>query len=498
MVFCRQVRVLSNRPISYLPYYSLVQVGRPFPGYRDTKVSYTYPRGGCVLGPCTDVVVEEYISYDIDEGLEHNIVLELRFASGAREYYVYPKRVWKKIYSKFVKPLSNGEPPREAGTILYGPPGTGKTSMARILAWLHGLHTVYIDPQNILSKYLGESEQRLHRYLGMAEVYEPSLVLFDDAEWLVRSRETIQGGEDTGAYLGMMNILLRRIERWSREKRMIVNIITTNVGEEKIDPALKRSGRLARPVFVPLPDYEAVYTLMTRMGVQESLASEYAVKIVNAGLPMSDAASIARELLAGEKPEIEPVKSRGYIRLVPPSISREEKEFLRRHDLVCHVLNKGTRIWVNLDGEIGVPLVAALVGVICRKPMVILHDQRRFDEAVTTASLSGATLVIMHDYISKDILRLINQITAAPIIFVGRTTPPVPAAIYPRFEEDLRSVATRRAVFRIVADYYGVGYGEDDLRDIGSMTSDGFNILLRAMSVVRGHIRHVRRFTKVV
>ena len=49
-----------------------------------------------------------------------------------------------------------------------------------------------------------------------------------------------------------------------------------------------------------------------------------------------------------------------------------------------------------------------------------------------------------------------------------------------------------------MADYYGVGYGEDDLRDIGGMTSDGFNILLRAMSVVRGHIRHVRRFTRVV
>ncbi|NPA98574.1 MAG: AAA family ATPase [Crenarchaeota archaeon] len=498
MVFCRQVRVLSNKPITRLPYYRVIRVGRSFPGYGDTKVSYTYPHGECVLGPCTEVMVEEYITYNIDESLEHNIVLELRFASGTREYYVYPKKVWRKIYSKFVKPLSNGEPPREAGTILFGPPGTGKTSMARILAWLHGLHTVYIDPQNILSKYVGESEQRLHKYLGLAEAYEPSLVLFDDAEWLVRSRQSIQGGEDVGTYLGMMNILLRRIERWSRAKRMIVNIITTNVGEEKIDPALKRSGRLARPIFVPLPDYEAVYTLLTRMGVDKEKAEKYAIKIVNAGLPMSDAASIARDLLAGETPEIEPVKARGYIRLVPPTISTLEKKYLEKHRLVCHVLNQGTRIWVNLEAEIGVPLVAALVGVICKKPLVILHDQRRFDEAASTASLSGAVLVITHDYISRDVVRLLNQITSAPIIFVGTTTPPVPSAIYPRLAEDLGGIENREPIFRIVADYYNIKYRSEDIHDIKHMARDAFSVMLRAMSVVRGHIKHVRRFTRVV
>jgi len=51
------------------------------------------------------------------------------------------------------------EPPK--GVLLYGPPGTGKTLIAKAVASESGAHFISIAGPEVISKYYGESEQRL-------------------------------------------------------------------------------------------------------------------------------------------------------------------------------------------------------------------------------------------------------------------------------------------------------------------------------------------------
>lgn len=51
------------------------------------------------------------------------------------------------------------KPPR--GVLLFGPPGTGKTLIARAVAQETGAHSIVINGPEIISKYYGETEQKV-------------------------------------------------------------------------------------------------------------------------------------------------------------------------------------------------------------------------------------------------------------------------------------------------------------------------------------------------
>lgn len=50
-------------------------------------------------------------------------------------------------------------PPR--GVLLYGPPGTGKTLIARAVASETNAHVIIVNGPEILSKFYGETEQKV-------------------------------------------------------------------------------------------------------------------------------------------------------------------------------------------------------------------------------------------------------------------------------------------------------------------------------------------------
>jgi len=64
------------------------------------------------------------------------------------------------------------EPPK--GILLYGPPGTGKTLLAKALANEIGAYFITINGPEIMSKYYGESEQRLREIFKEAEENAPN------------------------------------------------------------------------------------------------------------------------------------------------------------------------------------------------------------------------------------------------------------------------------------------------------------------------------------
>lgn len=66
------------------------------------------------------------------------------------------------------------KPPR--GVLLHGPPGSGKTSLARAVAEEAGAAFFVVNGPEIMSEYLGESEQKLVDVFNAAKDAQPALV----------------------------------------------------------------------------------------------------------------------------------------------------------------------------------------------------------------------------------------------------------------------------------------------------------------------------------
>lgn len=489
---CRSVRMMCDggEPLTY-PFYASVEVGKEFVfGSIVCRVAYCSP-SPCVIVPTTDVTFEDMVHVRT-YGLERNIRVDLKFSSGHVEHYIYPRKVWDEVRRRFIEPLSSGYPPREVGAILHGPPGTGKTSMTEILALHLGLRVVNVTSESVLSKYVGEAEKNLAKKMEEAERVEPSVLLMDDAEWLAMRRDRA-GGEDARTYVGMMSVLLRKIQDWSRARRRIIALLTTNISISNIDLALRRSGRLGRPIFVPLPDFEAVKVLMECYGINSSVAEKYAIKVVNSGLPMSDVMTIIHDLMDGKEPRIEPVEGQGYTRFVPPSLSEGCASWVKREfGDICVGMKAGARLWLPIASTVGIPLAVSLVGLVCRKPVIVLNDQRNIDDAITTARTSEAVLIVDTELIPPDYLRFIASKArgGVPVFYVGKDRPEV---ISMPIGANFESAVARRAVLEIVAKFYGVDVSEKDLRDAERLSTDAWRRVVEFMGVFRAPPSVIRR-----
>ncbi|MDL5503340.1 MAG: AAA family ATPase, partial [Candidatus Methanoperedens sp.] len=68
------------------------------------------------------------------------------------------------------------------GVLMYGPPGTGKTLIARAVANESGANFFSIAGPEIMSKYYGESEQRLRELFEQANKEAPSIIFIDELD----------------------------------------------------------------------------------------------------------------------------------------------------------------------------------------------------------------------------------------------------------------------------------------------------------------------------
>ena len=82
-------------------------------------------------------------------------------------------------------------PPR--GVLLHGPPGTGKTLIARAVASETDANFISISGPEIVSKFYGESEQRLRQIFEEAAKAAPSIIFIDEIDSIAPKREEVSG-----------------------------------------------------------------------------------------------------------------------------------------------------------------------------------------------------------------------------------------------------------------------------------------------------------------
>jgi len=141
-------------------------------------------------------------------------------------------------------------PPR--GLLLYGPPGTGKTLLAKAVANESESNFIQVKGPELLSMWVGKSEEGVRKIFERARQVSPCIVFFDEIDSLAGKRG--YGGQGGGSKVteSVLNQLLAEMDGLEDLKDVVV-IGATN-RPDMLDSGLMRPGRFDRIVYVKVPE----------------------------------------------------------------------------------------------------------------------------------------------------------------------------------------------------------------------------------------------------
>ncbi|MFZ8789548.1 MAG: CDC48 family AAA ATPase [Acidilobaceae archaeon] len=182
------------------------------------------------------------------------------------------------------------EPPK--GILLYGPPGTGKTLLAKALANEIGAYFITINGPEIMSKFYGESEERLRQVFKEAEENAPAIIFIDEIDAIAPKREEVVGEVEKRVVAQLLTLM-----DGLKERGKVIVIGATN-RPEALDPALRRPGRFDREIEIRPPDKRArleILQVHTRnMPLSEDVDLAKLAEMTH-GYTGADLAALARE-----------------------------------------------------------------------------------------------------------------------------------------------------------------------------------------------------------
>jgi len=278
---------LTNRPLvkgdaMIIPNIALMGGFLPF------MVISTQPAGVVVVGGHTELVVKTEpmeameatstaVTYDDVGGLEDEL-------KRVREIIELPLK-----HPELFDRLGIDAP---KGVLLYGPPGTGKTLIAKAVASESGANFYSIQGPEIMSKYYGQSEEKLREKFEEAEKTAPSIVFIDEIDSIAPKREEVSGETERRVVAQMLTLM----DGLGGRGQVIV-IGATN-REDAIDPALRRPGRFDREIEIGVPTLSGRKEIMqihTRgMPLAEDVDLDMLANVTH-GYVGADLASLARE-----------------------------------------------------------------------------------------------------------------------------------------------------------------------------------------------------------
>jgi transitional endoplasmic reticulum ATPase len=138
------------------------------------------------------------------------------------------------------------EAPR--GVLLFGPPGTGKTLLAKAVANETNASFYSIGGPEIMSKFYGESEERLRETFKQAQDNAPSIIFIDEIDSIAPKREEVSGDVEKRVVSQLLTLMD------GLESRGKVVVIGATNRPDALDPALRRPGRFDREIEIGIPD----------------------------------------------------------------------------------------------------------------------------------------------------------------------------------------------------------------------------------------------------
>lgn len=182
------------------------------------------------------------------------------------------------------------DPPR--GVLLHGPPGTGKTMLAKAVANESNVHFITINGPEIVSKYYGESEQRLREVFDEAEKNAPSIIFIDEIDSIAPKRAEVTGEVERRVVAQLLSLM-----DGLKSRKNVIVIGATN-RPEALDMALRRPGRFDREIELRVPDTEGrleIFQIHTRGMPLTPDADLSQLAEISYGFVGADIAALVRE-----------------------------------------------------------------------------------------------------------------------------------------------------------------------------------------------------------
>ncbi|MCZ3364451.1 MULTISPECIES: CDC48 family AAA ATPase [Methanobacterium] len=252
----------------------------------------TKPKGVVKVTQMTDVEIQPNpVDVSKLEGVKNIVDVTYEDIGGLKDEV-------KKVREMIEIPLKRPElferlgisPPK--GVLMHGPPGTGKTLLAKAVANESDAHFITINGPEIMSKYVGGSEERLREIFEEAEENSPSIIFIDELDAIAPKREEVTGEVERRTVAQLLTLM-----DGLKSRGQVVVIGATN-RVDSIDQALRRPGRFDREIEIGVPDKDGrleVLQIHTRgMPLDEDVDLEKIAEVTH-GFVGADLESLAKE-----------------------------------------------------------------------------------------------------------------------------------------------------------------------------------------------------------
>lgn len=205
-------------------------------------------------------------------------------------------------------------------SLFYGPSGTGKTLTATLLGKEFCRPVYRIDLSQVVSKYIGETEQNLEKIFNLAE-NKDWILLFDEADALFGKRTSAKSSNDRYANQEV-SYLLQRVEQFNG-----LVILTTNFKNNIDDAFLRRFNSIVKFSKPTIQERIQLWTLNLpeKVKVEEELIEKLATHYELTGAQIVSV--IMHAALLALEVQSESFSKESLLSCIKAEFEKEERQF---------------------------------------------------------------------------------------------------------------------------------------------------------------------------
>ncbi len=147
--------------------------------------------------------------------------------------------------------------PLHRGVLLHGPPGCGKTLLARAVACESKARFFPVSGPELITKWHGESEEKLRQVFREAQENQPSIIFFDEIDAIAQSRSSSESLRLDARFTAQLLTLMDGVHDLGR-----VSILAATNRPDLLDRALLRPGRFDAILAIPKPDTQGCLAIL--------------------------------------------------------------------------------------------------------------------------------------------------------------------------------------------------------------------------------------------